>query len=173
MTATRQSKGVGAFFLLFGSGSLAAQIGLLALRDVGDPAAFAAGLTGGLACYLGACLRLRGLTGRLVGVGALVWLVGWIAIAPAATAGSQTALYGGPLAVGCLLSAAAGTLRWQSNRTATPLVELTGWQLLLGGGALAVPAAVGLFIGPEAVALVSVILIAVAVILLSLFGPTA
>jgi hypothetical protein len=173
MTATRQSKGVGAFFLIFGTGSLAGQLGLLAFRDVGDPAAFAAGLAGGLACYLGACLRLRGLSGRLVGVGALVWMVGWIAIAPAATAGSQTALYGGPLAVGCLLSVVAGTHFWQPNWAATPLAGRTGWQLLLGGGALAVPAAVGLLIGPEAVALVFVILTAVAVILLSLFGPTA
>jgi hypothetical protein len=167
----------GAGLFLTGVAAVVIQVGLVFSHELGDPAAFFAGLVGALACYFGGIGALRGTPRRFVAAGALVWVVGWIAVAPASTAGGQARLYGVALVVGCLLCGTAGMVGRSPGggpRAGTAVVpgQLTGWHWLLAGGALAVPSAIGLLVGAEAVALTFVILAAVAVILLYLFRPT-
>jgi hypothetical protein len=177
MAPERQSSGrLGVGLLLVGTVAVAVQVGLAVGRDIGDQAAFTAGIAGAVACYLGSWLALRGTPRRLVAAGALVWSVGWIAVAPAATAGSRSIMYGGALSVGCLLSGVAGAVvhRRRSSSQARLLTvpeQLTGWRIFLVGGAFVGPSTVGLLVGPEAVTLTFVILAAVTVILLYLFRP--
>jgi len=173
MTADRrQNRRLGVGLGSIGAVAVAIQVVLVIATSAGNPVALAVGSVGALVWYAGALAGLRGTPRRLLAAFALLWIVGWIAIAPGATAGSQSELYAGTLAGGCLVCGITCGLVLARRPTGDSTIpwRAAGWGLL-AGGAFVVPSGLGLFVGPESVALAFAILAGLTVILLFLFRP--
>lgn len=139
-----------------------------------------AGVTvGALCCYAVLLVAIEGgLLRRVLLAVCLLWIVGWIAVAPSLSTREETPYYlastvagGFLLGVGVFLSRLdPGVSDSPESRTGGVSEELRSPRyLLLAAGAFALPGTVGLLFGEEVLALAFVLTAAVAVILLFLF----
>jgi len=134
---------------------------------------------GALCCYTVLLVALEGgLRRRVLLAACLLWIVGWIAVAPSVSTREETPSYlASTVAGGFLLGISILVYRLGPSGPDSSGFR-TGWvpwelrsprYLLLAGSAFAVPGAIGLLFGPELLVLVFVVTAAVAVILLFLF----
>lgn len=139
-----------------------------------------AGVTvGALCCYAVLLAAFEsGLLRRVLLAACLLWIVGWIAVAPSLSAREETTYYLASTAAGVLLLGIGIFLsRLDPGLPDSPEPRTGGVSgglrspryLLLAGSAVAAPGTVGLLFGEEVLALAFVLTAAVTVILLFLF----
>lgn len=134
---------------------------------------------GALCCYAVLLVALGGgLLRRVLLAACLLWIVGWIAVAPSVSAREETPYYlASIVAGGFLLGIGVFLSRLDPGASDSPVPrigdlpgELRSPQyLLLAGSAFALPGTVGLLLGEEVLALAYALTVVVAVILLFLF----
>lgn len=134
---------------------------------------------GALCCYAVLLVALEGgLLRRVLLAACLLWIVGWIAVAPSLSAREETPYYlASTVAGGFLLGIGVFLSRLDPGVSDSPEPRTGGVSgdlrspryLLLAASALTLPGTVGLLFGEEVLALAFVLAAAVAVILLFLF----
>ena len=99
----------------------------------------------------------------------LLWVVGWVAVAPSTVPGPPGPFYAATVLVGTLLCCAAVAARVRGPDRGAFSGDSLPIHLALAGCAFAVPGVIGLTLGAEVLALLFALLTAVAVIFLFLF----
>lgn len=143
-------------------------------------ATFLAATLGGLGGNLAAGTLRAGLPRRIASAACLLWIAGWIAVAPSTTPRDEELFYLASILIGCFLVAVAvvlprvvtvpgaGSLGRQSC-VSVPERLVRPKSLTLPGVAFAAPGGIGLLFGNEVLVLAFAITAAVTLIVLFLF----